>query len=295
MQERQIIKCIAVFTAGDGSERGGLMKFAFSTLGCPDWSWEEILATAKDMGYDAVEIRGISKEIYAPAIPVFAPDRINEVRQKLSRMGLSLSCLTSACYLFDKENIDKTLNEGKAYISLAAALGVPFVRVRGDRDPQPGVSIDDGFVAEALKQLCEFARNTDVTVLIETNGVFAESARLFRLVESVDDPKLGVLWDIHHPYRYFAETPEYTYGLLKKYIRYLHVKDSVMTEDGKLKYRMMGYGDLPISGALKLLKENGFDGYVTLEWVKRWYSELEEPGVVFMQYISYMRRLIRRI
>ncbi len=271
------------------------MKFAFSTLGCPDWSWEEILATAKDMGYDAVEIRGIAKEIYAPAIPVFAEDRIQGVRQKLSRMGLSLSCLTSACYLFDKDNIERTIQEGKEYISLAAALGVPFVRVLGDRDPQPGGDIDDAFVAGALKQLCEFARGTDVTVLIETNGVFADSVRLLHLVESVDDPKLGVLWDIHHPFRYFNETLEYTYGTLKKYIRYLHVKDALLTPEGKLKYRVMGYGDVPVTDALKLLKADGYSGCVTLEWVKRWYSELEEPGVVFMQYISYMRRLLRRI
>ena len=271
------------------------MKLAFSTLGCPDWSWEEILATAKDMGFDAVEIRGIAKEIYAPAIPVFAPERIPDVKKKLERMRLRLSCLTSACYLFDKDNIEKTLAEGKEYISLAAALGIPFVRVLGDRNPEPGGDIDDAFVADALKQLCAFARDTDVTVLIETNGVFAESARLLRLVEAVNDPKLGVLWDVHHPFRFFGETPEQTYGLLKEHIRYLHVKDSIMTEEGKLKYRMMGYGDLPVPEAIKLLKADGFSGYVTLEWVKRWYSELEEPGVVFLQYISYMRRLLRRL
>ena len=271
------------------------MKLAFSTLGCPDWSWEEILATAKDMGYDAVEIRGIAKEIYAPAIPVFAPDRIDEVRQKLNRMGLSLCCLTSACYLFDKDNIDQTLAEGRAYIKLAAALDIPYVRVLGDRNPEPGDSVDDDFVAAALKQLCEFAKDTDVTVLIETNGVFAESKRMLELVKAVDDPKLGILWDVHHPYRYFAEKPEYTYGLLKNHIRYLHVKDSVMTEEGKLKYRMMGYGDLPVKETLGLLKADGFTGFVTLEWVKRWYNELEEPGVVFMQYISYMRRTWRRV
>ncbi|MBO7406383.1 MAG: sugar phosphate isomerase/epimerase [Clostridia bacterium] len=271
------------------------MKIAFSTLGCPDWSWDEILATAKDMGYDAVEIRGISKEIYAPAIPVFAPDRINDVRQKLSRMDLKLSCLTSACYLFDKVNSEKTAAEGKAYIELADSLGIPYVRVLGDRNPEPGEGIDDQFVADSLKRFCEFARGTGVTVLIETNGVYADSERLLRLVKAVNDPKLGVLWDVHHPYRYFNETPEKTYENLKEYIRYLHVKDSVVTEDGKLKYRMMGYGDLPVAEALKILKAGGFDGYVTLEWVKRWYSELEEPGVVFMQYISYMRRLLRRL
>lgn len=41
------------------------MKICFSTLGCPDWSWEEILAAAKDLGYDGIELRGLGNEIYA--------------------------------------------------------------------------------------------------------------------------------------------------------------------------------------------------------------------------------------
>jgi len=36
------------------------MKIGFSTLGCPDWTLSEILATAKDLGYNGVEIRGIA-------------------------------------------------------------------------------------------------------------------------------------------------------------------------------------------------------------------------------------------
>lgn len=35
------------------------MKISFSTLGCPRWSWREILATACDLGYGGVEVRGV--------------------------------------------------------------------------------------------------------------------------------------------------------------------------------------------------------------------------------------------
>ena len=42
------------------------MKLAFSTLGCPNWQWREIFATAKDLGVDGIEIRGIENEMYAP-------------------------------------------------------------------------------------------------------------------------------------------------------------------------------------------------------------------------------------
>ena len=47
------------------------MKIAFSTLGCPGWSWDEIFATAKDMGLDGIEIRGVGNEMFAPKIKAY--------------------------------------------------------------------------------------------------------------------------------------------------------------------------------------------------------------------------------
>ena len=82
---------------------------------------------------------------------------------------------------------------------------------------------------------------------------------------------------------------------MSKYIRYIHVKDSVDGEDGRVAYKMMGKGDLPIREVLSILKNNGYEGFITLEWVKRWYSELEEPGVVFMQYSGYIKRMWRSL
>lgn len=102
------------------------MKLAFSTLGCPDWSFPEILSTAKDMGYDGIEIRGIKNELYAPEIKEFRSDRINETKDNLKSLNLSISCLTTACYLFDKQITDKTLAEGYEYIDLAQKLNDSF-------------------------------------------------------------------------------------------------------------------------------------------------------------------------
>ena len=65
--------------------------------------------------------------------------------------------------------------------------------------------------------------------------------------------------------------------------------------DGKVEYRMMGYGDVPVFDALKLLREGGYEGYISLEWVKRWCPDLQEPGIVFAHYATYMRYLINQL
>jgi fatty-acyl-CoA synthase len=68
------------------------------------------------------------------------------------------------------------------------------------------------------------------------------------------------------------------------------VKDSVKV-DGKIRYRMPGHGDLPLAEAMALLEKDRFGGYVSLEWVKRWNDELEDPGIVFAEFVNFMRSL----
>ena len=70
----------------------------------------------------------------------------------------------------------------------------------------------------------------------------------------------GALWDMHHPYRIMGEAPETTVQNLGAYIKYIHVKDSVMTENG-VEYRMMGEGDLPVDEMVFALRSINYDGY----------------------------------
>ncbi|MHB8065747.1 MAG: sugar phosphate isomerase/epimerase family protein [Ruminiclostridium sp.] len=266
------------------------MKISFSTLGCPGWSWEDMLSTAKDIGFDGIEIRGIGNELYAPKVKQFATENIELTKKKLDKIGLEIPCLTSACYLFDKANIEKHFQEGIDYIELAAKLGTPYVRVLGDAQPKPG-NVDVDFVISNLKKLAEKAKSQEIKLLIETNGVFADSKVLKSLLKAVNSESVGVLWDVHHPIRFFNESVEYTFENLKDYVCYLHVKDSVVI-DGVVKYKMMGYGDIPIKNVINLLKENDYEGYISLEWVKRWYLDLEEPGIVFSHFAGYMKSII---
>ena len=110
------------------------MKLAFSTLGCPGWSWEEVYATAKDLGLSGIEIRGLGDTMFAPQAKAFLPENRQATMEKLQKGNMQISCLTSgACLGVDSpmENFE----EAKAYIDLAAAMGVPAVRVMGARFP----------------------------------------------------------------------------------------------------------------------------------------------------------------
>ncbi len=260
------------------------MKYAFSTLVCPDWEWGDILSAASDLGFDGIELRGIGSEIHLPNVSLFDEATMQKTRSEISRLHLAVPCLSSGALLFDASLTDAARKEILEYMDLAKRLDVPYVRVLADKEPYPG-DVDEAAVISLLQSLLPLAKEQGVTLLVETNGTYADSQRLRDLCDKVDHPSLGVLWDVHHPYRYFGESPQTTYQNLGQYIRHIHVKDSLM-KDGKADYQMIGNGDVPISDAMDLLRANGYDGFVVLEWVRRWNTNLESPGIVLPQFLS---------
>ena len=269
------------------------MKTAFSTLGCPNWSWNEILSAAKDLGYDGIEIRGIERELHIPNAKEFQPEHIEETKARLDKLGLKISALSSAVRLNEQYKIDEHITAAKEYVDLAEKLGVKYVRILADSVPEPTSTVNFDEIAKTLKELAFYAEVHGVILLVETNGYFADSNNMLNLMEEVASPAVAVLWDIHHPYRYFKEPVDITYNRLKPYIQYIHLKDSIMTDEGKVEYRMMGHGDLPIIPAINMLKVDDFAGYLSVEWLKRWCHGLAEPGIVLPHYVDYIRKFLK--
>lgn len=267
------------------------MKLAFSTLGCPDWRWSEIFATAKDLQFDGIEVRGVANELFVPKIRAFDEEHITSNLEKLSKSHIEISMLTSGISI--GVPYENALSDAKEYIDLAKKLSCPYIRVMISSHPEPE-SVDIARARELYLSMCKYGEEKGVTPLIETNGVLAESRAMAAFVESINSKNKGVLWDVHHPFRYYNEAPYETYRSIGKYVKYIHVKDSIMLGQ-KLTYRMMGYGDVPVFDALKVLKENHYNGYVSLEWVKRWNPDLEEAGIVFAHFMSYITFLLSRL
>ncbi|MBE6840967.1 MAG: AMP-dependent synthetase [Ruminococcus sp.] len=267
------------------------MKISFSTLACPDFSWTEIYSMAKDVGFNGIEIRGIGEELNTVKAKPFRADKIDDTIAKLKKLKLEIPCLSCGACLKFADKHDENTEEIKQYIELAAKLETPYIRILGDLTPEPDGEVDDAYVASVLKEICAFAEEKGVTLLVETNGVYSDTMRLKKLLDSVESKAVGALWDLHHPYRYMNESAAVTTENLGDYIRFVHVKDSAI-EDGKLVYKLMGEGDMPLREMFAALQKIGYTGYVSLEWVKRWSQNLYAAGIVFPQFARYMKPYI---
>lgn len=262
------------------------MKICFSTLGCPEWSFSEIVSVASDLGYNGIEIRGVQRELFAPCIEQFQKAHLADTLALLSRLSLDIPCLTSACNL----NVEDDLQNAKAYVDTASAIGAPYIRLLGDLAPAPSENVSLKTVIKNLMVIAEYAKDKRVMPLIETNGFFAKTKTLGAIFKDFGDANVGILYDIHHPYRFFGEEPAYTIDNLAPYIKHVHIKDSVQS-GSKISYKMVGEGDLPVKETVMLLQEAGYQGHYSLEWVKRWDLSLEEPGIAFAHFKEYMEAL----
>ncbi len=265
------------------------MKLAFSTLGCPDFDWPEIYAMAKDFGFSGIEIRGLGDDIFAVKAKPFQEKNIEKTMEQLSKLRLEIPCLSTGSSLKFPDKIEETKEEIREYMDLAVKTSTPYIRILADLTAEPQGEVDDELVISALKELAPYAEERDITLLVETNGVYTDTARLRKVLEEVASDNVAALWDVHHPYRFGGESPETTVQNLGAYIKYAHVKDSVM-EDGKVSYRIMGEGDLPMDEIMMALRSINYEGYVSLEWLKRYAPDLSDPGIVFPHFANYMRR-----
>lgn len=267
------------------------MKTAFTTLGCPEWSWEKIMDEAARLGYDGIEIRGLQGEMFVPRMAPFLESSRMQTMAELEARGLRICCFDTSCVFHDPAKYEAAVEEGKATIDLARQMGVPYVRVFGDAIPDRSRQAETiAQVARGLQTLCRHAEGKQVAVLLETHGDFAASEDILAVASLVEHECFGVLWDINNPYKYGqGESIGDTYNALSGLIRHTHFKDTLGSgKDERIK--LAGEGDVPMLECLALLHGSGYDGWISFEWEKKWHPSIEEPEVALPQFIDYIKR-----
>ena len=262
------------------------MKLAFSTVGCPEYHWSDVYTMAKDTGFDGIELRVTGGKFVTHNMQPFSGSELHNTIKTLNDLRLSVPCLSSGCAL-NVGDEGENIKELEGYIRLAKELGTEYIRVLGDSIVEKGHTVDDERVKRQIRALLPLAEECGVVLLVETNGVYGDTKRLGALLTDLASDNVAALWDVHHPYRFFGESPETTLTNLGTFIKYVHIKDSVETESG-ITYKLMGEGDLPIESMMLALRSINYEGYVSLEWISYWAHDMLEPGVVFPQFVHYM-------
>jgi sugar phosphate isomerase/epimerase len=274
--------------------RSARYPIAFSTLGCPNWSWKTILENADTLGYAALELRGIAGEMDLPKVPEFIGTRLAEAKKDLAALGLYVSDLGASSRMHEKDPKvrEAQFDEGRRFIDLAQALGVKYVRMFGDRIPE-GEPKEEVMkrVVEGFQTMADYGKPAGVTVLIESHGDFTKSPDLEHILTRVNSPNFQLLWDAHHSFVAGKEQPADTFARIGKWARHTHLKDSKPGASGKpgdRRYVLVGTGEVPVREQVKVMAAAGYKGLYCFEWEKKWHPEIEEPEVAFPHYAKTM-------
>src|ERR1043166_707214 len=95
---------------------------SFSTLGCPDWSFEDIVNFAAKNNYAGIELRGIKRELDLTKCSQFnSPQNILNSKKALEEKSLKFVDLGSSAEMHHKDEAEreKNLDNAKRFIDLA--------------------------------------------------------------------------------------------------------------------------------------------------------------------------------
>jgi sugar phosphate isomerase/epimerase len=115
-----------------------------------------------------------------------------------------------------------------------------------------------------------------------------------RLVREVGHPNVGVLYDQANLVFTHQEAAEEALALQRGHIVYVHVKDLVFVDrdtpfraaavatveapERSVRSRIVGQGEMDWFSILRGLREQGYDGWLSLEYERRWHPQDLPPA-----------------
>ncbi len=267
--------------SGAGSIRGTqpphpMMLHTFSTLGCPEMDLDGAIGLAARHGLHSLELRTLNNTTDLPAwfeshygSPAGLAAHLKQRHVKVCALGTSFK-------LVGHDDIDRAQLE--MFVRWADEADVPWLRVfdggkRGDADE----------IAEAISTLKwwreqRIKNNWAVELMVETHDGFVTSRALHDLISQA--PQISILWDAHHTWKKGGEAPAHTWKTVRNHVVHIHVKDSVSqpSPNGSHPYTYVlpGDGEFPMGELRNALKDDKYNGVLSLEWERMWHSYLPE-------------------
>src|SRR5438046_5088390 len=97
-------------------------KLSFSTLGCPDWTFEKIVNFAVENNYSGIEVRGIQRQMDLTKCKEFNnAENITATMRLMKNKGLKFVDLGSSAEMHHSDAAERknNLDEAKGFIEVA--------------------------------------------------------------------------------------------------------------------------------------------------------------------------------
>ncbi|RYX82357.1 sugar phosphate isomerase/epimerase [bacterium] len=245
------------------------MKIALQLGLIPGQTTSDKAKWAKDHGVEGIELGAIGgphEQLYRQA------EEINGLVPICSVCGNSRIDGSAS---FDFLNPDKTkrrasIDGSKSALEFCGQVGavgqiVPPIfggPVVPDLSPWKSVAeLEDELMFAAAQELGEWAESKNTKFMLEPLNRYEQhylrkQSDGVRIIEVVKSPGLGLLSDFFHMHIEETNSPE-AFRAAKGFTTHIHLADNTRMEPGT--------GDIDFVASFKVLKENGFDGFMAYE------------------------------
>jgi len=245
------------------------MKIAYGTYAMPTMPLEEALPTLARIGYDGVEICVSSRHAGA------TPDQMDAGQRRVLRdllrghnLGVPALFLLGSIYPPDPEAHRANLEHMRVCAQLARDLGVAEPPVLatgfgGRKDDWDGIRND---LVRLLRDYAEVAQQEGFVLAGEAHAGAAvnRSERITWLLDKVGHPRVRLHFDIVHLFL-AGEPIEDAVRTLVPYTAHTHITDARRHADGSFDLVLLGQGDLDAPRYVRAMRDEGWDGFITLE------------------------------
>jgi len=261
------------------------MKLSYFTGNWPDLSWNEHCDLAGSMGISGLELLYSASDAQKFLNTVRSAERQHFFR-RLGDNKLSIPCITVTISSGDSAR-NTTMKEAADCILLASALHAPYVCLDIDFENEEGEERGASIIGE----LIPLAESEGIILLIETKGIYADTAKLCRMLDRFACDNLAALWNLHHPYVYNSESADATIKNLGAYVKHVRVRDSEQA-DGVVRPCLIGDGVVPMTEMAAALRSIDYSGALSLEH-RTDDSGLNDPDIILPHYVNVMNRFIK--
>ena len=278
----------------------GVSSYSFSDYirhtGC---DYRKICDMAKQIGFDGIEFIALDDPYLG--VTTDAKKTAVELREYCAGIGLEIVAYTiSADFL--AEDREAEMAALRANIDVAAELGAGILRhdvATGPRDIY-GYTYRDAIkeMAPQIRKITEYAAAKGIRTCTENHGRFFQDAhRVSELIQAVNHPNYGWLVDIGNFMGVDGDIPK-SVLTAAPYAFHMHAKDNLyksgteIVPDGWRCTRggnytrptVLGHGVVPVRQCLGIMKQSGYDGYVSLEY-EGWEENIRavESGYAFLK------------
>lgn len=245
---------------------------------------EQLPEKAAAMGFDGIEFTDLPVDGAFDGQAAWA----EALRERAAAASVTVVAYTVGANLFTgtAEGDRREIERLKAQVDIAERLGAPIMRHDTFWRLMPeicaGRSFDGMLAATAagIREVAAYAAEKGVRTCTENHGYIAQdSDRMERLFNAVNHRNYGLLVDIGN-FLCVDEDPVRAVSRLAPYAVHVHAKDmrrlpfgvpesagGFPTRGGNQLHGVaLGDGDVPVRQCLAVLRQAGYDGWVSLEY-----------------------------